>query len=66
MASHNRMTQDKRLRMVENALWFSAKYYTPEAENLLATINVTEAAISVIAMLDSMEMIAKLPERDTT
>ena len=56
-----RVTQDDRLQAVMCAIWFSAKRYLPEDDVLLAILDVEDAASLVIAMLDDLEMIPKLP-----
>jgi hypothetical protein len=55
------VTQNDRLIVIMCAMWFSAKHYVPEEGSILAILDIEDAATSVIAILDELNMIRKLP-----
>lgn len=55
------LTQDMRLELVRNALWFSAVRYEREGQRLLASVDVEDAANSVLGMMDELGILLHLP-----
>lgn len=60
MASTFTLSQDLRLKITRQALWFAALHYVPSEGKILACIDVDEAAQILLGILDDTDMLRPL------